>query len=69
MAGGSSAGNGGNTIVCFDGNNQTKSVELLDFYEASVKRGITPDLGDDTLSADDKAYNRVPMQQTTLHRD
>jgi hypothetical protein len=54
MAGGSSAGNGGNTIVCFDGNNQIKSVELLDFYEARIKRGITPDLGADTLSVDDK---------------
>jgi hypothetical protein len=54
LAGGSSAGNGGNTIVCFDGNNQIKTVELLDFYEARVKRGITPDLGDDSLSADDK---------------
>jgi hypothetical protein len=54
LAGGSSAGNGGNTIVCLDGNGQIKSVELLDFYEARVKRGITPDLGDDSLSVDEK---------------
>jgi hypothetical protein len=54
LAGGSTVGNGGNTIVCTDANGQIKSVELLDFYEARIKRGVTPDLGDDTLSVDDK---------------
>jgi hypothetical protein len=64
LAGGSSVGNGGNTIVCADANGQIKSVELLDFYEARIKRGITPDLGDDSLSVDDKvklALNRLAL--------
>jgi hypothetical protein len=48
LAGGSSAGNGGNTIVCLDGNGQIQSVELLDFYEARVKRSVNPALGEPT---------------------
>jgi len=62
LAGGSSAGNGGNTIVCMDGNGQIKSVELLDFYEARVKRNVSPDLGDATLTVDEKveiAFKRI----------
>jgi len=45
-------GNGGDAIVCTQGN--TKTAELLDFYEARVMRGIQIDLGSENLSVQDK---------------
>ena len=52
--GGSEAGNGGNTVVCRDSAGKVLTVELLDFYEARVMRGINRDLGDSTLGAAEK---------------
>jgi hypothetical protein len=44
LAGGSTVGNGGGTVVCRDVNHQITSIELLDFYEARTLRNITIDI-------------------------
>lgn len=53
--GGDDAGNGGHGVVCRDGAGNITSIELLDFYEARVlMHGLTPDLGNSSLSVDQK---------------
>src|SRR4051794_27132981 len=47
-------GNGGDAVVCRDHDDKIISVELLDFFEARNMRGIYLDLGDDSLSVDQK---------------
>lgn len=37
-------GNGGDVVVCRDANHMIQSVEMLDYYEARVQRGITVEL-------------------------
>lgn len=51
--GGANVGNGGDGVLCTDVNGN-KTVELLDYYEARVLRGISPNLGDPTLSVDEQ---------------
>jgi hypothetical protein len=42
---GNSVGNGGNVVVCKDAAARVTSIELLDYYEGKVLRGITPETG------------------------
>jgi len=44
LDGGGAVGNGGGTVVCRNADQSIKSVELLDFFEARVVRGITIDI-------------------------
>ncbi|MNS91146.1 hypothetical protein D3C72_1252240 [compost metagenome] len=46
-------GNGGDAVVCV-GQDGRKQVEILDYYEARVMRGIQVDLGAESLSVEDK---------------
>ncbi|MGE9744454.1 hypothetical protein [Bdellovibrio bacteriovorus] len=50
VAGGDWVGNGGNVISCGD------SLRLLDYYEAEEQRGIALDLGNESMSFQQKVY-------------
>ena len=53
-ASGRDVGNGGDLVICRDGERRIVSAELLDFYEARVLRGIPMDLGAADLSIQSK---------------
>jgi hypothetical protein len=47
-------GNGGDAVVCRNNQGDITSVELLDYYEARVMRGIEVNLGDESLTVEEK---------------
>jgi hypothetical protein len=47
-------GNGGDAVVCRNNAGDITKVELLDYYEARVMRGIEVNLGDESLSVEEK---------------
>lgn len=51
---GRTVGNGGDAVVCEDSKQNLQSIELLDFYEGRILKGIVTDLGGDDLSVDQK---------------
>lgn len=59
--GGHSVGNGGKGVICRDSEGRILSIELLDFYEARVVRGIQRDLGAPSLSVSEKI--RVALER------
>jgi hypothetical protein len=54
LAGEREIGNGGDVVVCRNNDGSVKSIELLDFYEARIMRGLQIDLGDASLPLDEK---------------
>ncbi|MGZ3768182.1 MAG: hypothetical protein ACXVCP_05795 [Bdellovibrio sp.] len=52
LAIGNDVGNGGNVVACRDDHNTLKSIELLDFYEARILRGIEANFGGPSGSLD-----------------
>src|SRR3989344_1560813 len=53
-ASGRDVGNGGDLVICRDGERRIGSAELLDFYEARVLPGTPMDLGAADLSIQSK---------------
>ena len=53
-AGADGVGNGGDAVTCRRSNGSIQSIELLDFYEARIMRGIQHDLGADNLNVEEK---------------
>src|SRR4051812_3135308 len=47
-------GNGGDVVVCKTPTGEVEWIELLDFWEAHIVRGINRDLGPKTLSVKEK---------------
>ncbi len=53
-ASGTTVGNGGDSVVCYNADQTIKSVTFFDYYEANVIRNIDIDLGAPSLSVDQK---------------
>lgn len=67
--GGNEHGNGGDVVVCRDGSGNLRSVNLLDYYEAKLFRGINVNLGDPNLDVQKKLEilaNRLAQRNPKL---
>ena len=75
QATGRTVGNGGDVVVCEDQTGAIKSIELLDFYEGRILKGINADFGSQARTVEEKVavalarLERVSPARAKLYRE